>query len=97
MTWLRRAAVAEAVTLLVLFFVAMPMKHLFGMPVAVSIAGPIHGFTFMVFLWLVIRSWGEELISVRGAARLIAGAFIPAGGFINERWLREQPGEPEIR
>ncbi len=80
-------------TLLVLFCVAMPLKHFFGVPLAVSIAGPIHGLAFMVFLWFVIRSWAEELISANGVSRLIVGAFIPMGGFVNERWLRRQQTE----
>ncbi len=93
MTGLRRAAIAEALTLLALFGLAMPLKHVMGMPMAVSIVGPIHGLAFMVFVWFVIRSWAEELINAKGAFRLIVGAFIPMGGFINERWLRRQQTE----
>ncbi len=97
MTGLRRVAIAEAVTLLVLFCVAMPLKHVFGVPLAVSIVGPIHGLTFMVFLWFVIRSWAEESINAKGAFRLIVGAFIPMGGFFNERWLRRRQIEAGLR
>ncbi len=97
MIGLRRAAIAEALTLLALVGLAMPLKHFFGSPHAVSIAGPIHGLAFMVFLWFVIRSLAEELINAKGAFRLIVGAFIPMGGFINERWLRQQQTEAEIR
>ncbi|WP_308916473.1 DUF3817 domain-containing protein [Jannaschia sp. LMIT008] len=90
MTGLMRAAVLEAWTLLSLFAVAMPLKHVFGVPEAVSLVGPIHGLAFMVFLWFVVRSWAEGLIDWIGALRLFAGAFVPLGGFFNERWLRRQ-------
>lgn len=93
MIGLRRAAIAEALTLLALVGLAMPLKHFFGMPLAVSITGAIHGLAFVLFLWFVIRSWAEELINAKGALRLIVGAFIPVGGFINERWLRQQQTE----
>lgn len=90
MVGLMRAAVFEALTLLALFCVAMPLKYWAGTPQAVSIIGPVHGLAFMVFLWFVIRSWAEGLINGFGALRLFIGAFIPLGGFINERWLRRQ-------
>ena len=90
MTGLRRAAFFEAVTLLALFGAAMPLKYWAGIPQAVSVMGPIHGLAFMVFVWFVIRSWGEGIIGPGGAARLMAGAFIPFAGFVNERWLRRQ-------
>ena len=90
MTGLKRAAIFEALTLLALFCVAMPLKYWAGVPSAVSIMGPIHGLAFMVFLWFVIRSWAEGLINWLGALRLFIGAFIPFGGFVNERWLRRR-------
>ena len=97
MTGLRRAALAEAVTLLALFCVAMPIKYIAGDPWAVSVVGPVHGLMFMIFLWFVNRSRAEGLINAKGAFRLIVGAFIPVGGFINERWLRQQQTEPGVQ
>ncbi len=94
MTGLARAAVFEALTLLALFCIAMPLKYWGDTGQAVSIVGPVHGLTFMVFLWLVIRSWAEGLIDGFGALRLVVGAFIPFGGFVNERWLRRQSKAP---
>ncbi len=90
MTGLRRAAIAEALTLLALFCVAMPIKYIVGDPRAVSVVGPVHGLMFMVFLWFVVRSWAEGIINGMGALRLFVGALIPVGGFVNERWLRRQ-------
>lgn len=90
MVGLQRAAIFEALTLLALFCVAMPLKHWANVPQAVSVVGPIHGLAFMVFLWFVIRTWAEGLIDQLGALRLFIGAFVPFGGFINERWLRRQ-------
>lgn len=90
MVGLQRAGVFEALTLLALFCVAMPLKYWTNVPQAVSLIGPIHGLAFMVFSWFVIRSWAEGLIDHMGALRLFFGAFIPFGGFVNERWLRRQ-------
>lgn len=90
MIGLMRSAVFEAITLLALFCVAMPLKYWANLPQAVSFMGPVHGLAFMIFMWFVNRSWAEGLISTLGALRLFIGAFVPFGGFINERWLRHQ-------
>ncbi|WP_394199170.1 DUF3817 domain-containing protein [Litoreibacter albidus] len=96
MIGLMRAATFEALTLLALFCVAMPLKYLAGVPQFVSVMGPIHGCAFTIFLWFAIRSWAEGLINWTGAARLFVGAFIPFGGFINERWLRRKMKENNV-
>ena len=90
---LRYAAFAEAVTLVALVCIAVPLKRIADIPAATSILGPIHGGMFLFFVWIVIRSWAEGLINGLGAGRLLIGAFIPFGGFINERWLSRRFAE----
>lgn len=90
MIGLRVSAIAEAVTLLALFAVAMPIKYMLGEAQLVSIIGPVHGLAFMVFLWFVLRSWAEGIIDGTGVVRLVIGAMLPVGGFVNEHWLRKQ-------
>jgi integral membrane protein len=85
---LRWAAMAEAVTLLALVFVAVPLKHVAGFDLATRIIGPVHGLTFLMFSWFIVRAWSEGVIDWKAAMRLFIGAMIPFGGFINERWLR---------
>lgn len=93
MTSLRRVLFLESMTLLLLVGVAVPLKYLADLPVATSIMGPIHGFAFLIFVWFVIRSRAEGIITAHGTMRLIVGSFIPGAGFINERWLRRQSEE----
>lgn len=85
---LRILALAEAATLLTLVFVAVPLKHVGGVPEATRIMGPIHGLAFLAFSWAMTRAWSEGLIGRRDAARLFLGACLPFGGIVNERWLR---------
>ncbi|AUG55085.1 hypothetical protein CSC3H3_12025 [Thalassospira marina] len=85
---LRIGAMAEAVTLLLLVGIAVPLKHLAGIEEATRLMGPIHGVAFLFFAWLVIRARFEGLIDGAALGRLMIGAFIPFGGFVNERWLR---------
>ncbi|MGJ8517853.1 hypothetical protein LMG33810_002211 [Carnimonas sp. LMG 33810] len=76
---LRRAALIEGTTLLLLLFIAVPLKHLAGMPQAVSIMGPIHGIAFIFYIVQLLRS--RAMLRIDGAqlAKLIVAAFIPFG------------------
>ena len=46
--WFRRIAIAEGVSFLVLLLIAMPLKYLAGFPLAVKIAGSIHGILLLL-------------------------------------------------
>lgn len=88
--WLRLLAVAEAMTLLLLVCVAVPLKRIWGLPEFVSVMGPVHGFAFISFAWVVAQHLGQGTISRNIAIRLLIGACIPFGGLVNERWLKRQ-------
>lgn len=85
---LRLMAVLEGSTLACLIFLAVPMKHLLGIPIAVRIMGPIHGVAFVAYAWAVTATVSGGGWKPREIARLVIGALIPFAGFINERWLR---------
>jgi len=87
---LKRVSLVEAFTLVVLLFVAVPMKHLAGWPVATAIVGPIHGLAFLLYVWTVLETvtgggWTRSEI-----ARLLVAALIPFGGLTNLALLRRK-------
>lgn len=84
---LRVAGMVEGVSTLVLFGIAMPLKYLAGMPLAVTIAGAVHGFLFMALVTLFIMGTKRIPISRRLAAVGIAAAIFPFGPFIVDKWL----------
>ena len=55
---LRWIMLAEGISCIVLFFIAMPLKYIWGMNTAVRIAGGLHGFLFCLACLLsnVVRS-----------------------------------------
>src|SRR5690606_33630714 len=57
---LRLLAFLEGVSLLVLVFVAVPMKHFFDNPAAVKAIGPVHGALFLLFIFNALRVGVEE-------------------------------------
>lgn len=80
--FLRTIAKAEAVSFLLLVGIAMPLKHLAGLPLAVKVVGWIHGVLFVVFCFALLRTM---LVArwplLRGAVIFIA-ALLPFGPFL---------------
>ena len=87
---MRIASILEATTLAILVFVAVPLKHVFGMPQAVSIMGPVHGLAFLFYIWMLIQSHFQIGWTGREWVRMILCAFIPLAGFVNERLLKHR-------
>jgi len=77
----------EGTSTLILFFIAMPLKYLAHKPVAVEIAGSIHGGLFVLLvLMLAIAIWRIP-ISFGTALLGMISAVIPFGPFVFDRWL----------
>ena len=84
---LRLLGVIEGISTLVLFGVAVPLKYLAGIPIAVRIVGPIHGVLFMALATMFIRGTKRIPISRSLAGTGIAAAVVPFGPFIVDHWL----------
>ena len=84
---LRQLAIIEGVSTLVLFFVAMPLKYFADMPLAVTVAGSIHGFLFVALVIMLLVAIAKVPISVGLAAAGIVAAVLPGGPFLLERRL----------
>ena len=90
--FLRRIALVEGVSFLVLLGIALPLRRYAGMPGAVTVCGWIHGVLFLAFCFALLRvrrteGWkADRLVPV-----LIAG-LLPFGPFVFdrriERWER---------
>jgi integral membrane protein len=48
----RKLGIYEGISLLVLFFIAMPLKYGFDLPIAVRIVGSIHGALFTLYIFV---------------------------------------------
>jgi len=90
----RVVAYVVGVFLLLLVFVAMPLKYFADEPMFVAIIGPVHGFIYMVYLVaafdLAVRA---KWPFVRTVLVLLAGT-IPVMSFVAERkatsWVRQR-------
>ncbi|MDH0867654.1 DUF3817 domain-containing protein [Mitsuaria sp. GD03876] len=77
---LRLLCLLEAFTLLALVLVAVPLKHLAGLPLAVSVMGPIHGMAFLAFCWRLAQAAAAREVEASTAWRLLLAAVVPFGG-----------------
>jgi integral membrane protein len=89
----RVAAWVTGIGLLVLVFVAMPLKYFFGEPRPVALVGMLHGFLYMAYivctLILAERCRWRPLDAV---VILLAGT-IPIASFVAERQVRRRVRE----
>ena len=84
---LRIVGFIEGVTLLSLLGVAVPLKRLMHIPEAVSVMGPVHGLTVVLYMVLTLTVVSGGGWSAREAAQTAGAAFLPFGTFLNDRML----------
>lgn len=98
---LRIASLLEGTSWLVLLFIAMPLKYMADMPLAVRIVGTIHGALFVVLCLLLLRCMIVRSWPISRAAFCFVMALIPFGAFILERSLKKEAaaegGKPASR
>lgn len=87
----RKIAFAEGISFLVLLGIAMPLKYLADIPMAVTIVGGLHGLlfvSFMIFAYLVKEETNKSL-GWMGKAFL--ASIIPFGTFyMDKEWKKEE-------
>ena len=90
---IRAMALIEGSTLLLLLLVALPIKYKLGLPIAVSVMGPIHGIAFMLYLAVLSLAFIDKTIT---PIKLLVGAvaaFIPLGSFAFEWFMLKEKTE----
>jgi integral membrane protein len=79
---LRILAILEGISLLVLVFVAVPLKYWLGNPALVKLMGPVHGTLFLLFLFNTLSVGVEQQWKFKETTwKVILACFIPFGTF----------------
>ncbi|WP_256005450.1 MULTISPECIES: DUF3817 domain-containing protein [Pedobacter] len=85
---LRLIGYLEGISLLVLVFVAVPLKYFFDYPDLVRALGPIHGALFLLFLYSAISVGIEEKWRFRETTwKVLLACLIPFGTFYIDRFI----------
>ncbi len=93
--WLRYSALTEGVSWLVLLFIAMPLKYVWGDPSFVRAVGMTHGVLFILLITLLLQTFMEERIDKKEAITIFIASFLPFGTFFTDKSLREVIAEEE--
>jgi integral membrane protein len=87
---LRVVGFVEGISYLLLLFIAMPLKYLAGMPLAVRYVGWIHGLLFMAYVAVMLLAAVDRGWSLWKTAMGFVAAVVPFGTFYADREWREE-------
>ena len=93
--FLRIITLVEAISYLVLLGIAMPLKYIWHLPIAVKIAGSVHGLLFITFCLALLRCLKIARWPVRRCALIFAASFVPVIPFFLDRQIAAWSGEFE--
>ena len=81
-----KVAVAEGISYILLLFIAMPLKYLFDMPLAVKYTGWAHGLLFVLYIVFFIMTWMESRWKLVTAGMYLVSSLLPFAPF----WVHKQ-------
>lgn len=93
---LRKTALLEGLSYLVLLGIAMPLKYIWDMPLAVQITGWIHGALFVALCALLLAVLLKGWPFYRAALVFIA-SLLPFGPFLLDRRMVQYEREYEAK
>lgn len=82
MKMLRFISILEGTSLILLLFIAVPLKRVMDMPEMVSLIGPIHGGLFILFTILLAFSVSRFGVSAKHAFIGFVASLVPFGSYI---------------
>lgn len=82
----RVMAWATGVMLLLLVFVAMPMKYVFDQPTLVEIIGPIHGALYAIYVLVAFHFAALHRFPLLRTVGLLLAGTVPFASFFAERY-----------
>lgn len=86
----RKVAFLEGLSFLLLLFIAMPLKYLANLPMAVTIVGSIHGVLFIAFLYLAWEVRSAHKKDLLWLVKAFLASILPFGTFImDKQWKQE--------
>ena len=89
----RTTAYLEGASFLILLFIAMPLKYMYSMPLAVRIVGSFHGAFFVAYCVLLALVWQKLKWDLKTVSLAFISAFLPAGPFIFDRRILAEVDE----
>lgn len=88
---LRIMGFLEGLSLLVLVFIALPLKYGYNNESLTKMMGPVHGALFLLFILNTVSAAIEQKWNFKTTARIVASCFIPFGTFyVDNKFLKNK-------
>jgi integral membrane protein len=86
----------EAMSFLILLFVAMPLKYIYDRPEAVYYVGWAHGVLFISYAAVTFIAWGGGHLNSKHVGMAALASVLPFGPFVIDRRMKavEKADEP---
>ena len=85
---LRLASLLDGISFLILLGIAMPLKYMAGMPMAVRIVGSVHGFLWIALCLLLLLALLKKKLSLAWCVIVFVGALVPLMPFLLDHKLK---------
>ncbi|WP_122899823.1 DUF3817 domain-containing protein [Acinetobacter sp. B51(2017)] len=89
---LRVVGFIEGLSFLLLLFIAMPLKYMWGNPILVKYVGMGHGILVIAFLAVLFIVCEREKWSLNMFVAGLIAAILPFGTFVYDRKLKKLQG-----
>ncbi|MCG8600310.1 MAG: DUF3817 domain-containing protein [Verrucomicrobiales bacterium] len=87
---LRLSSLLDGISYLILLGIAMPLKYMADMPLAVRIVGSLHGFLFLALCWFLLLALIRKKLSFGWCVLVFLCALVPFAPFVLDRKLKEK-------
>jgi integral membrane protein len=94
-TFLRRIALLEAISYLLLLGIAMPLKYIWQQPLGVKYVGAIHGGLFVIFCLALFLVWRNARWPLPRLIGIFIASFIPILPFFLDARMKAWEAEPK--
>ncbi|HSI75765.1 MAG TPA: DUF3817 domain-containing protein [Lunatimonas sp.] len=86
----RIVSITEGISMVVLVFIAMPLKWIFELPVMVTYVGWIHGALFIAYILILFPTSRKLRWPFVKAVFALGAAILPFGPFLFDRKLKKE-------
>lgn len=87
---LRIISITEAISYLILLGIAMPLKYIWGDPMAVRMVGMLHGILFCIFCAALLDAMLTQKWSLKPPFWIFMASLVPFAPIWVEKWLKKQ-------
>jgi len=90
--WAKRfrwISLLEGTSFLILLLIAMPLKYIFDMPLAVKYTGWAHGILFIIYIYVVFPTAHQLKWNFSRTLFALLASVLPFGPFIFDRNLKK--------